>query len=58
MPYNNDSDTLELIENRLSNLADEALTVGPELREAMLFAQPLLAEEWLSPEEEEAWARL
>lgn len=71
MSYENKTDTLELIESRLKRLPVEKLpavlefvefleqrTPDRELLEAMLLAQPLLAKDWLSPEEEEAWSNL
>ncbi len=58
MPHKSGLDTHELIETRLHDLPEEKLLVDPELREAMILAQPLLAEDWLSAEEDEAWAYL
>ena len=34
------------------------LTLLPTTDEATLLAEPALAEDWLKPEEEEAWAHL
>jgi len=71
MPKDLDNPTLELIETHLHRLSEDKLVIildfiqfiaevktNDEVHEAMLLAEPLLAQDWLTPEEDEAWAHL